>query len=250
MRFQKIKYETDRWFNLKNLFNEIWKDIKGYEGLYQISNYGRVKSFPNQKRKSIRILHFRKNGLYFQITLCKNSNQQAVFVHRLVAEAFIPNPNNFPIVNHLDGNPSNNKINNLEWCTQQQNMHHATINGLISSHKWNKLDKDELYTLYVDKKMSPNDISNYYNKKLSKSAVYRALKIYNIPTRSPYMAAYFRKNSKIKVLDKIDFKKELESKTIKQFAKENNINYDYLCHYLNSKNIYIKGKYKRNGNSN
>lgn len=114
---------------------EIWKDIKGYEGLYQISNFGRVKSL---KRKTLnskclydKILNNRINhNGYFMIFLSKNKKIKGFRINRLVAEAFLPNPNNKPQVNHKDGNKTNNRIDNLEWCTAKHNTQHAIKNGL------------------------------------------------------------------------------------------------------------------------
>lgn len=101
--------------------HEIWKDIEGYENLYRISNIGRV-----QRVTSGRILRSYDVHLgYLQVHLCKDGKVKNMFVHRLVAMAFIPNPDNLPVVNHKDRNPSNNKVDNLEWCTQEYNSKYA-----------------------------------------------------------------------------------------------------------------------------
>ena len=101
---------------------EVWKDIKGYEGTYQVSSYGRVRS-----KNGIRKPQRDKYG-YYQIGLHKNGNRKFFKVHRLVAQAFIPNINNFPQINHKDEDKSNNKVNNLEWCTNKYNMNYGTRN--------------------------------------------------------------------------------------------------------------------------
>ena len=98
---------------------EIWKDIKGYEGLYLISNLGNIKSLHNYRRGNI-IKPKLKKG-YYQVGLRKNNIRKWYAVHRLVALTFIPNPNNLPCVNHKDENKLNNNINNLEWCTVYYN---------------------------------------------------------------------------------------------------------------------------------
>lgn len=102
---------------------EIWKDIKGYKGLYQVSNLGRVKSFYFKKEK---ILKLRFTGRYYQAILTKNGKQKSYLIHRLVAIHFIPNPKNLPTVNHKDENKANNNVDNLEWCTQMYNIHYGT----------------------------------------------------------------------------------------------------------------------------
>ena len=108
---------------------EQWKDIKGYEGLYQVSNYGRVKRKYNNGK--IRILKpISTNNGYLRVSLSKNSVNNTYFVHRLVAQAFILNPENKPEVNHIDGDKTNNKIENLEWCTRSENIQHAFYTGL------------------------------------------------------------------------------------------------------------------------
>ena len=106
---------------------EEWRDIKGYEGLYQVSNLGRVKSlnYKNTGKEEILSNIPRKDG-YSIAGLSKNSKSKPFYVHRLVALHFIPNPNNLPQVNHKDENKENNKVSNLEWCTQSYNNCYGT----------------------------------------------------------------------------------------------------------------------------
>lgn len=100
---------------------EIFKDIKGYENLYQVSNLGNVLSL----RRNI-ILKPRKNNKgYLQLNLSKEGKIKMFLVHRLVAETFIDNPNNYPIINHKDENPSNNHDDNLEWCSNKYNIQYS-----------------------------------------------------------------------------------------------------------------------------
>ena len=101
---------------------EIWKDIKDYEGLYQVSNLGRVKRITTG-----RVLKPLKhaNG-YIMVKLSKNSIVYTKTVHRLVAEAFIPNPEHKSEINHIDENKTNNNVSNLEWMTRKENINHGT----------------------------------------------------------------------------------------------------------------------------
>ena len=101
---------------------EIWKDIKDYEGLYQVSNLGRVKRITTG-----RVLKPLKhaNG-YLMVKLSKNSIVYTKTVHRLVAEAFIPNPEHKSEINHIDENKTNNNVSNLEWMTRKENINHGT----------------------------------------------------------------------------------------------------------------------------
>jgi len=122
---------------------EIWKDIEGYEGLYQISNLGRIKTISRQGTNTRFIKKdIRKDG-YIQVHLTKNSKMKNFLLHRLIAQTFIPNPNNFKYINHKDGNKQNNDISNLEWCTSSQNIFHAYNAGLINRRKKvNQYDKN------------------------------------------------------------------------------------------------------------
>ena len=102
---------------------EVWKDIEDFSN-YQISNYGRVKSIPRPKTKGGLLKQRNSNCDYFQVYLIKEGKGHLLYVHRLVAQAFIPNPNNLLEVNHKDGNKKNNFINNLEWITRKDNVLH------------------------------------------------------------------------------------------------------------------------------
>lgn len=155
---------------------EIWIDIKGYEGLYQVSNLGQVKSLDriivcrktNAKRKfkgCILIPTLKPFG-YPWVSLHKDGKKHTKLIHRLVAEAFIPNPDNLPCVNHKDENPSNANVNNLEWCTQQYNVLYS---GLQNRKRWQNIIKP---VLQYDKQM--NLIKEW-------NTITEASKYYNIP---------------------------------------------------------------------
>lgn len=124
--------------------DEVWKDINGYEGLYQISNFGRVKRLArevlykdgrkyNYKEKIMN--DFKTHKGYSIISFTINNNSKWYYIHRIVAEAFIPNLENKPQVNHKDGNKLNNNVENLEWCTNSENITHAYKNNLMSNNK-------------------------------------------------------------------------------------------------------------------
>ncbi len=145
-------------YPLKIMDKEIWKDIPNYEGLYQVSNLGRIKSLPRQwiAGKGFKMSHgekiispSKKKGGYLFTHLYKNKKEKIYLVHRLVAIAFIPNPENKPGVNHKDGIKGNANLENLEWVTKSENEIHAHKMGLKN------IPKGE----------------NHYNSKLSESDV-------------------------------------------------------------------------------
>ena len=125
----------------QNELIEIWTDIKGYEGLYQVSNLGRVKSLPKftysrcypQLRKE-KLLKPRFTGKHRNYAQVRFNDGKSYKVHRLVAQTFIPNPNNLPLVNHKDENTFNNCVDNLEWCTNQYNCQYSA-KPLTELHK-------------------------------------------------------------------------------------------------------------------
>lgn len=105
---------------------EIWKDIKGYEGIYRISNTGKVLSLHYMGGNKLKELKPKKHKKgYLWVLLRNNGKEGHYLIHRLVAEAFIENPNNYPCVNHKDENPQNNNVSNLEWCTHIYNVHYS-----------------------------------------------------------------------------------------------------------------------------
>ena len=108
---------------------ETWKDIKGYEEKYQISNLGNVKSLNyNQTHIEKLLKPFENTNGYYQIDLWKNNKGKTFLVHRLVAEAFIPNSKRLPLINHKDENPKNDTVTNLEWCDAKYNCNYGNRN--------------------------------------------------------------------------------------------------------------------------
>ena len=122
---------------------EIWKSITGYEGYFEVSNLGNFRS-------KDRFIRYKQNGIrkypgkplktetivegYQRVVLMKEGVKKRFMCHRIVAQEFIPNPNNKPFINHIDGNPANNKVENLEWCTQEENEQHS-VNSLGKTMK-------------------------------------------------------------------------------------------------------------------
>ncbi len=117
---------------------EIWKDIEGYEGYYQVSNLGNIRSLDRTIKRSDGVIHMRKGKAmakristdgYVIAKLSMNGRSKSVGVHILVARHFIPNPNNYSEINHKDCNRKNNFVDNLEWCTHQQNVRYSAVLG-------------------------------------------------------------------------------------------------------------------------
>ena len=131
--------------------NEIWKDIKGFEGIYQVSNEGRIKSLTRKvkanndgeyTRLELVLTPMISSKGYQRVSLCKNGVSKIALIHRLVAEAFIPNENNLPQINHKDENKLNNHAENLEWCDNRYNLRYS------SSKKVVRIDKQGCTKIY------------------------------------------------------------------------------------------------------
>ena len=149
---------------------EIFVDIKGYEGLYQISNFGRVKSLERHDRFNRhildKILYLKKHRCgYHQVFLSKNGAYKYPYVHRLVALHFIPIEIDRKFVNHKDGNKTNNHVGNLEWCTRSENMIHAVASDCDYQEKRGKLKKEqvrEILILLKESNKSQREIGLFY----------------------------------------------------------------------------------------
>lgn len=148
---------------------EIWKDVKGYEGHYQVSNLGQVKRF-----KTGKILKgaFDQDG-YLKVSLYVNGKSKDYFIHRLVCLAFLPNPEDKPQVNHLNGMKTDNRVENLEWATHSENTQHAWRIGLIDRNKFSELHKKENLSEETLRKMSEakkgKPLSEEHKKKVSEA---------------------------------------------------------------------------------
>ena len=139
---------------------EIWRPVVGYEGLYEVSSYGRVRSLDRYVKCDYERYRLHKGKVlipgirnnYLSVSL-----QGRMFtIHRLVAEAFIPNPYNLPQVNHLDEDKTNNRADNLEWCTAKYNLSYGTRNirireTAIKNGSWSGLSKEEYWKDYYEK---------------------------------------------------------------------------------------------------
>ena len=172
---------------------ETWKDVVGYEGIYMISNLGRVKSLPRKYNKRVpteRIRKTRMNLGYEVVNLSKQGAVKTVKIHRLVAEAFLDNEGGKPEVNHIDGNKNNNNANNLEWVTSRENAQHASDEGLQrNSSKERAMMQMDMDGNVINVFKSGREAIRAMNATHAGSNVYRACKGKQ-QTPFGYMSAY------------------------------------------------------------
>lgn len=211
---------------------EEWRDVVGYEDYYMVSNLGNVKSKDRLRRNSKgeyiqkgRILKQSSTTTgYKKVELCVNGTSKSFKVHRLVGMAFIPNNDNKPFINHIDGNPLNNRFDNLEWVTNRENIIHALETGLKKTFN---IDKDILLDMYVNKNMSIKQISKEFN--VSYNCIERMLDKHNI-----------KKKTLSETKNKYNLTSEwvieqLKNKTSKQLALEIGCNASLISKYKNNK---------------
>jgi hypothetical protein len=157
---------------------EIWKDINGYEGYYQVSNIGRVKSLARVieyrkgiygNKKEIILKTFKDGKGYLKYKLCKNGKEKSVISHRLVAIAFLHNLNQKPEVNHINGIKDDNRLENLEWCTSSENTIHALNQKLKipqkgSEHGMSKLTEEKVLEIrLIGRTKTTKELGEIYN---------------------------------------------------------------------------------------
>lgn len=162
-----------------NSEGEIWNPLVSYEGLYEVSNFGRVKSLKRQVGTimfpSVLLVILDGSHGYSHVSLSKEGCRKRVMVHRLVAMAFIPNPENKPHVNHLDSNRKNNHVDNLEWCNQKENMQHALKHGNFShEHRQKKISQYDLNGNFIRDYDSIKEATLKYN--LTRGQINRRIK--------------------------------------------------------------------------
>ena len=140
------------------MIKETFKPVRGYEGLYEVSNFGNVKSLQRtctSKENSLRKVQEKVLKLFtvkgYWYVCLNNKGLKQYRVHKLVAEAFIPNSNKLPYVNHIDGDKLNNLVTNLEWCTPKENAIHASLNGLLKGRKGEAHHNNKLTQADVDR---------------------------------------------------------------------------------------------------
>ena len=181
-----MNMEIYKNLSLCDLEGEEWRDVVGFEGLYQVSNLGRIKSLQKYipykdgrlRNYPEKILKQNKVGRgYLYLSLYNNDVIRQQYVHRLVAQAFIVNANNFDYINHIDGCKTNNCVSNLEWCNNSMNMKHAYMMGLIKPNTQNLVEahSKKVVQLTCDCTLvaefnSVKDAAHYYGYNLSNIA--------------------------------------------------------------------------------
>lgn len=175
-KYQKINKKSCKETNM-NIENEVWKPVVGFEGYYEVSLNGVVKGIDRKvvtkaglRAIKSKILNKRINNCgYAEVRLSKDGKKTTAFIHVLIAKAFIPNPHNKPQVNHLNGLKTDNCIDNLEWCTQSENMQHASRIGLLKRTYKQVIDNCtgrtyiSSYEAAVDFNIGHTTLKNYLN---------------------------------------------------------------------------------------
>lgn len=146
-KIKDFEVNSPRWLSLDDFEGEVWKKVVGYEEYHEVSNYGRVKflgynngNVKNGYPKILKQFFPNNRGCYWLVDLYKNGKSKHKRVHRLVAEAFLPNPDNLPEVNHKDENKKNPHLDNLEWCTRKYNANYGTMPERMREHMKKRME--------------------------------------------------------------------------------------------------------------
>ena len=179
---------------------ERWLPINGYEGLYEVSSNGNIKSFKKGVFLKPETLPFG----YLRVCLTKNKNSRHFMIHRLVAEAFIPNPDNLPFVNHKDENKTNNCVENLEWCDSKYNNNYGTkvermINTNVNNGVWNPdmvgLDRKTYMKIYRENhKEEIREYNNKYNDSWDRKTYMKIYREKHKEEIKKYRRIYYQKH--------------------------------------------------------
>ena len=162
---------------------EIWQELENYEGLYEVSNFGNIKSLGNNKEKCEKIMKGTIAKGYVRVTLRKNNIGKIWLVHRLIAKQFIPNLEKKEQVNHKNGIKSDNMVDNLEWNTSFENMQHASFNNLLNVKKSDNHYKTKLTE---NKKVELLSLKNKFTQR-------QLAKMFNVT--QPLICNFFKNNS-------------------------------------------------------
>lgn len=220
---------------IQNLEGEVWKELNGYEGKYLISNKGRFKCLSKQRSKfdsnskeSLILLKNDGSG-YFQVRATKNSITKTFRIHRLVAEYFIPNKNNYPQVNHKNGDKSDNTSDNLEWCTIKQNCIHSQENGLQGKRRFTFNDAEDIRKLKREG-MKEVDIAKIYKTTYAYIRKIIVRKKWDKPILPVYGAAKISEEKVLEIRKKLS-----EGFSIIDLSKTLNLSYNIIHGIKNNK---------------
>lgn len=223
--------------------NEIWKPVVGYEGLYEVSNYGRIRSIDrvvfqqgrNQIYRGRIMATFINNSGYEAIRLSKGNKKKWMLIHRIVAEAFLPNPNSLPYVNHKDETKTNNSVDNLEWCSLEYNVNYGTSTRRRSIKMGKRIYayslKGEFLATYfsireaerVTGVKKQNIMSVIDKNKTAGEMFWRTYMSGNIETKAP-------KNHKLHIVQYDMQSKKISSySSAREAERETGIKHEYIC---------------------